>query len=169
MARDTGEVDQLNVQIDARMDTLQAAITKCAAMSSADEAAWGSFYLAWKSLSIYWKDLRASGGIVSGIQSLFDAEGLVGTSIYDQMASFQSLIDPNNPNGWPARVNKACPGSYAAPPAIAAATPTPSTNWVQLIQYGITGAIAVSVAVVLFKGLSIAEDLTGHTHARGER
>jgi hypothetical protein len=158
---DTGEVDQLAAQIDARVDGLSQPMLACTALSAEDQAAWKSFYFSWKTLSIYWTNLRANSGIINSMQGLFDVEGLIGTSIYDQMLAYNKQVDPTNPDSWPNRLNKACPGTYAAPPGIVLPPPPPpSTDWAALAQKALTVTIAVSTAVVLYKGLAIVEDFT---------
>jgi hypothetical protein len=160
---DTGEVDQLASQIDARVDGLSQPMLACTALSAEDLAAWKSFYFSWKTLSIYWTNLRANSGIINSMQGLFDVEGLIGTSIYDQMYRYKEQLDSKSADSWPSRLNKACPGTYAPPPDIVLPPPplpSPSTDWGSVAQNVLTAAIAVSTAVVLYKGLAIVEDFT---------
>lgn len=159
---DTGEVDQLAAQIDARVEGLSQPMLTCTALSSTDQAAWKSFYLSWKTLFIYWRNLRANNTTINAIQGLLDVEGIIGTSIYDQMYAYNAQLDPTNANSWPSRLNQACPGSYVAPPGVVLPPSAPPTDWGHIAQLAATTAIAVATGLVLYKGLAIVEDVTSH-------
>ena len=158
---DTGEVDQLNSQVDAIVDELSQPMLACISLSAADLAAWKAFYFSWKTLSIYWTNLRANSGIINSMQGLIDTEGLIGASIYDQMYLYKQQVDPANPNSWPNVLTKACPGTYT-PPSVPITLPpsAPPTDWGHIAQMVLTGAIALGTGLVLYKGLTIVEDFT---------
>jgi hypothetical protein len=159
VVHDTGEVDQLVTQLDSRMNGLDDVWITCASISASDQAAWGAFYGSWRTLSLYWHNLRANSGIINSMQGLFDVEGIIGTSIYDQVLSYKNDLPM-----WEAKIQAACPGQYTPPPAVTlpdAAKP-PATDWGQIAQMALTGAIALGTGLVLYKGLSIVEDFTSH-------
>ena len=143
-----------------RMVDLNKKMLSCSALSVPDAGAWSSFFLSWKAINDYWRilqDDRAS--LVWGPINTVE-EGLVSDSIYAQMSAYASQMDPAT-SVWIAKLQKACPGAYTPPPAITTPSPAAPSKTGELIQYGITGVIAVAVAAVLYKGIQLADDLAG--------
>jgi len=97
----------LDAQLDAYMDSANAAVGVCSTLPVSDKANWAGFYAGWKAVHMQWTTLKDNatwynwGGIAG---ELFFLE-----STYSQMRDYAGQFP-----AWSAKIHGACVG-YSAP------------------------------------------------------
>jgi hypothetical protein len=153
MITSVSDVDQLDSQLDAQVESLNAGALACKTLAPADMTIWSGVYAAWKALHQQWAIDKHIASITFGGGSL--SMLYFANEMLSQMQGYRQQLP-----AWHAKVHAACP-AYQIPPDIIVPVPPPPGSdpldkFTRAAQVVGTTAVTLAIAFAVFKAVQIA-------------